>query len=236
MSAKPTGSDAARCSSAPARPDGSPPPPGRTAPGGWTARLLAAALALAAADAAGAGPGAADKTEIARVEAYLNRITTFKGRFLQASNTGDYSEGSLYVSRPGKIRIDYDPPSPNLIVADGSSLIHYDRELDQLSYVPLGSSPATVLIEDRISLTGGDITVTGVERARGTLRLTVEKTGDPAEGNLTLVFNARPLSLRKWVVVDAQGVETTVSLLGVRFGVPLDDALFEIPKPPSRDE
>ena len=191
---------------------------------------------LAAPAAAGAGPGASDKAEIARVEAYLNRITTFKGRFLQASSTGEYSEGSLYVSRPGKIRIEYDPPSPNLIIADGSSMIHYDKELDQLSYISLGSSPATILIEDKISLTTGGLTVTGIERGRGSLRLTVEKTDDPAEGNLTLVFSDRPLSLRKWVVVDALGVETTVSLLGVRFGVPLDDSLFEIPTLPSRDE
>ncbi len=115
-------------------------------------------------------------------------------------------------------------------------MIYYDKELDQLSYITLGSSPATILIEDNISRTKGAITVTAIERGRGTLRLTVVKTDDPAEGNLTLVFNDRPLSLKKWVVVDAQGVETTVSLLGVRFGVPLDDALFEIPKPPSRDD
>ena len=191
---------------------------------------------LAAPAATGAEPGAADMAEIARVEAYLNRITTFKGRFLQASSSGEYSEGSLYVSRPGKIRIEYDSPSPDLIVADGSSMIYYDKELDQLSYITLGSSPATILIEDKISLTEGAITVTGIEKGRGTLRLTVEKTDDPAEGNLTLIFNDRPLSLKKWVVVDAQGVETTVSLLGVRFGVPLDDALFEIPQPPSRDD
>ena len=191
---------------------------------------------LAAPAAQGAGPGAADFSEITRVEAYLNRITTFKGRFLQASSSGEYSEGSLYVSRPGKIRIEYDPPSPNLIVADGSSMIHYDTELDQLSYITLGNSPATILIEDRISLTRGAITVTGIERGRGTLRLTVVKTDDPGEGNLTLIFNDRPLSLKKWVVIDALGVETTVSLLGVRFGVALDDALFKIPKPPSRDE
>ena len=191
---------------------------------------------LAAPAATGAGSGAADSADIARVEAYLNRITTFKGRFLQASSSGDYSEGSLYVSRPGKIRIEYDSPSPNLIVADGSSMVHYDTELEQLSYITFGSSPATVIIEDNISLTKGALTVTDIERARGALRLTVVKTDDPAEGNLTLVFNDRPLSLKKWVVIDALGVETTVSLLGVRFGVPLEDALFEIPKPPSRNE
>ena len=238
MSAKQTGSDAAKCSSAPPLPEGFPPSTGptRPAPARWAARLLAAALILASPAAAGAELGAADLAEVARVEAYLNRITTFKGRFLQATSTGEYSEGSLYVSRPGKIRIEYDKPSPDLIVADGSSMIHYDTELDQLSYITLGSSPATILIEDNISLTKGAITVTKIEKSRGTLRLTVEKTDDPAEGNLTLIFNDRPLSLKKWIVVDALGVETTVSLLGVRFGVPLDDALFEIPKPPTRED
>ena len=233
MSAKQTGSDAAKCSSAPPPPEGSPP---ATRLARWAACLLTAVLILAAPAATGAGLAAADKAEVARVEAYLNKITTFKGRFLQASSSGDYSEGSIYVSRPGKIRIEYDKPSADLIVADGASMIHYDKELDQLSYITLGSSPATVLIEDNISLTKGAVTVTGIERGRGTLRLTVVKTDDPAEGNLTLVFNARPLSLKKWVVIDAQGVETTVSLLGVQFSLPLADTLFEIPKPPTRDE
>lgn len=233
MSAKQTGSDAAKCSSARPLPEGSPP---SLKPAGWAACLLAAALIISAPAAAGAELGAADFAEVARVEAYLNTISTFKGRFLQASSSGEYSEGSIYVSRPGKIRIEYDKPSSDLIVADGSSMIHYDKALDQLSYITLGSSPATILIEDNISLTRGAITVTAIERGRGTLRLTVVKADDPAEGNLTLVFNDRPLRLKKWVVVDSQGVETTVSLLGVQFGVVLKDALFEIPKPPTREE
>ncbi len=204
------------------------------------AAILIVALAWAAAVPAWAAPprsatlSAADRTDVGRIEAYLNSIRTLKARFLQVSSTGDLSEGTLFISRPGKLRIEYDPPVPILIVAARGVLTYIDKELEQVSEIDIESTPAGILVGETVSFFSGDFTLTTFKRQADAARVTLVRTEDPAEGSLTLVFSDRPLALRKWIVTDAQGVKTTVSLLNTRFGLPLNPELFtfEAPEPP----
>ncbi len=193
--------------------------------------LFAVAPNASAQTMAAADLSAADVADIRRVESYLNKLSTVKARFLQVSSNGAQAEGDLYISRPGRMRIQYDPPSPVFIVADGSWLIYVDKELDQVSYVPLESTPAGILLDKKISIIGGDFTVTHFENVAGVIRITLYKTDDPGKGILTLVFSDRPLALKKWTITDAQGILTSVSLIGSRFGVALDDGLFKFKSP-----
>jgi outer membrane lipoprotein-sorting protein len=196
--------------------------------------LLAACLTLFVAEPAKAEVRAlsvADRADIVRIESYLNSLTTLKARFLQVSSDGNYIEGDLYISRPGKMRIAYDAPSPILIVSDGENLIYHDSELKQVSYVGIDSTPASLLVEEHISLFGGRFKINAFERGAGALRVALEKADDPAEGRLTLVFSNNPLVLKKWSVVDPQGVMITVSLSKSRFGIPLKQELFQFEDP-----
>jgi len=189
------------------------------------------AMAPASAKTPAAGRSDRDKADIARVEKYLNGLRTLRARFLQVSSTGGYSEGQLYIDRPGKMRIEYEPPVPILIVANGQWLIYHDKELEQVNYLALKDTPAAILVSEKVSFSNGDYTVTGFKRGPGVLRVSVAKTADLADARVTLVFSDRPLALRKWSVVDAQGVVTTVSLLGTRFGLPLNPDLFRFDDP-----
>lgn len=173
----------------------------------------------------------ADRSDIARIEAHLNSVGTMQARFLQVTSDGNYAEGRIFISRPGKLRIEYDPPTPILIVADGTWLTYYDRKLQQVSHVLLSSTPADLLVRKDLSLLSDELTITGLERGPRSIRLTVVKTGEPEEGSLTLVFADRPLALKKWVVIDAQGLATTVSLLNRRTGLPLNPELFRFKDP-----
>ena len=173
----------------------------------------------------------ADRSDISRIENYLNRIKTIQARFLQVTSDGDYSEGDLYFSKPGKMRLNYDSPSPIVIFSDGVNLGYYDKELGQISYINLERTQASILLRERISFSAGDILVTAFERGPGVLRLTVIKGDDPLEGNITLIFSDHPLGLKKWTVADAQGVVTNISLLGTRFDVPLNPDLFDVELP-----
>ncbi len=172
-----------------------------------------------------------ERAAIERIQAYLNRIETVRAEFLQASSNGEVAKGNLYLSRPGRLRIEYQPPVPVLIVADGTFLIYHDRELNQVSYIPLGSTPAGILLQDRISLTGGDLTITDFKQENGTLHITLVRSDNPMEGSLTLVLTDDPLTLRKWAVTDAQGTVTNVSLVQAKFGIPLDAELFRFKNP-----
>ena len=202
--------------------------------------LAAFCLLLITAGPAAAAPplSAQDKADIARVEAYLNNLKTLQARFLQISSNGAFAEGRLFIDRPGRMRMDYDPPMPVEIVATGHDLVYHDKKLEQVTYLGLDSTPAGLLIGDNIRLSG-KVTVTDIERDSGVIRITLAKTGDPMEGSLTLVLNDKPLVLRKWSVVDAQGLLTSVALQGARFGIKLSEKLFEFTDPyinrPSQD-
>jgi outer membrane lipoprotein-sorting protein len=197
--------------------------------------------ALSPTGAAAAAPAAidlgnAERADLARVEAYLNGVKSIRARFMQISSTGELAEGDFYLLRPGKMRIEYRPPVPVLIVADGTWLIYYERELGQVSYIPLDSTPAGILVADKISLLDDAVTVTGFERDSSTVRVTLVRTESPEEGSLTLVFNDKPMALKKWTVVDAQGIVTNVSLVDASYDVPLDPNLFRFKNPKIFDE
>ena len=199
-------------------------------------RLFALALALLVALPAVAAPAkkplsAQDMADVRRAEEHLNSFTTLKARFLQVSANGGQAEGTAFLSRPGKMRLQYDPPSPLLVVADGRFLIVHDRQLDAPSYIPLNSTPAGILVRADVKLDGKDVSVTRVNRQPGVLNISMVGADDPGAGELTLVFSERPFALRQWRVVDAQGQTTSVSLYEAQTGVPLDGKLFEFKDP-----
>ncbi|MBM09184.1 MAG: hypothetical protein CMF69_06365 [Magnetovibrio sp.] len=179
-----------------------------------------------------------DLKDLLILEKYLNGLRTMEARFLQMSSDGSYSEGVIYISRPGRMRIEYDPPNPILVIADGSSLIYVDKEMNQATAVFLRLTPADFILRRQLSFSSDDILITGFHRSPGIIRLSLVKADNPLDGKITLIFSDTPLELRKWTVNDAQGIKTTVSLLGPRFAVNLDRSLFnyEMPNPVNESE
>lgn len=171
--------------------------------------------------------GDQDLSDIARIEEYLNSITTLKSRFIQMASTGETSEGDFMLWRPGRLRIAYDPPSPVVIKSNGLFLVYHDTELDQMTHVPLAATPAGVLVDDSVILNGEDLAVTAIRRGVNTLDVSIMQRDDPHAGRITLIFTDRPLRLQRWVVLDAQGVTTNFALVGAQTGVTLDPALFK---------
>ena len=191
--------------------------------------LLAAALTLAAAPAPLALTPQ-DQADLARISAYLNTIKTLKAKFLQVAPDGGVSRGLAWMERPGRMRFQYDPPTPLLLVAGSGLFVFYDRQLNQTTNIPLGSTPLGLLLTDNITLSG-DVTVVNIDRQPGLLSVTVERTASPGDGTLTLVFNDNPLVLRQWAVVDSQRQETRVSLYDVQLGGTFDQQMFHFIDP-----
>lgn len=209
--------------------------------------ILAAALAIAlfagvapaeALEAKAAAP-AVEQTaarpdteagDLARIQTYMNGLRTMSAHFFQSSSDGSEAEGTLYLSRPGKLRVQYDPPTPILIVSDGTQVHYYDSELGQVSTVALSSTPAAVLVRDDYKI-GTDIRVLHYERGPGAIRVTLEDSKNPDAGKLTLTFQDKPLVLKQWKVTDPQGIVTTVALSDSRRDVMLSPKLFEFQNP-----
>ncbi|MBT6117761.1 MAG: outer membrane lipoprotein carrier protein LolA [Rhodospirillaceae bacterium] len=192
------------------------------------AQISASALAASGLDAF----PAEDRAAIGQIESYLNGITSMQARFVQRAANGGQATGSLYIERPGKMRVEYDPPVPILIVSTGVLLILFDAELGQTTHLPIEASPASVLIRDAISF-GKEVEVLGFAREDGLVRLTLGDEGGlgMGTGQITLEFFEDPLELRRWTVVDAEGQTTSVSLLDPRYGVNLDPVLFKFVDP-----
>lgn len=173
-----------------------------------------------------------DLSDVRRAEDYMNGLTNLKARFLQVNNNGSTADGTVWLSRPGKMRLEYDPPNPLLVVADGTFLIVHDAELDDPSYIPLDSTPAGVLLRPEIHLNSGDLKVTEVERDAGVISFKVINAEEPEQGDITLTFTERPFLLRQWTVRDVQDKYTTVSLFDVQSGIAIDPKkfVFENPK------
>ena len=199
--------------------------------------LLILLLALpAAAEMANAKLSEADRQAVKQVQAYLLRITTLTAKFVQIDPNGALSRGDLYLRRPGRLRFEYAPPTPILVVADGVWLILFDKELQQANRWPVGDTPLGVLVAEEIDLLK-DLIVDRVERRAGSLKVRLRDPDRPDEGSLELVFATPALELRNWQATDAQGGITNVTLSEVQHDVTLDPKLFVFHDPdPDQDD
>ena len=173
------------------------------------------------------GISPAQHTDIFRAERYLNGIRTLQARFSQTDNQGGSASGTLYLSRPGRLRFEYDPPSPVLLVANGRYLVYQDRELEQTSHIRLSETPFGVLLADEVSLRDAGVMVTAARHEAGLLHITLVRPDEVEAGSLTLAFSESPLQLREWTTVDPQGTVVHVALLASQRGISLDARLFE---------
>ena len=193
--------------------------------------LAGTALLLGPRGLGGAPAAAALKPDqvaaVLKAENYLTRIRTLRSRFVQVSSNGAYTEGEVLIKRPGRMRFEYDPPNPILLVADGLSLLYYDKELKQATFIPLWETPLWFLIRKRVDLSG-DIEVKEVVQDAAVVRITVQEKGAEDIGAITLMFSERPFALRSWEITDAQGITTQLTLLNPDFDAELDSSDFDI--------
>lgn len=169
--------------------------------------------------------------DIAAVEAYLSGISSIVANFTQESADGSKGAGKFFLKRPGKMRWQYNPPTPILLVSDGKVVTYYDAGLDQVTYIGVDDTLANFLTKKEIKLDSDSTRVTKYSHANGIISVTLVQTKKPADGSLTINFNDKPLNIKDMVAVDATGNATTVKLADAQFGPVLDDKLFVFEDP-----
>ena len=175
----------------------------------------------------------ADRADIARVEGYLNSVSTMKASFQQFTESEGLAFGRIYLRRPGRLRVEYDPPSEILLIADGTLLSYYDAELNHIEQVPLKLSPMWFLLRDDVKL-GGDVTVTTFKKAANAILIGLVQSDEPDAGSVMLELGDQPLELRQWTITDPAGTEVRVGLYNTEFGATLSPALFATPRKKER--
>jgi outer membrane lipoprotein-sorting protein len=175
-----------------------------------------------------------DKVDVARIEGYLNGLSTVKASFQQYTNSEGLAFGRIYLRRPGRLRVEYDPPSEIVLVADGTLLSYYDSELNHIEQVPLNLSPMWFLLRRNVKL-GGDVTVTQFQRRSGSIMIGLVQSDEPDAGSVQLEFGDKPLELRQWTIIDPAGTEVRVGLYDAEFGGQLANELFATPRKKPRN-
>lgn len=173
-----------------------------------------------------ADEGAQRARDLAAAQDYLDQLKTLKSGFIQIGPDGGIAEGTFYLSRPDRLRVEYAPPVEQLIVADGWQLIHVDKELDQASYIPLSQTPAAIIAREDLRFDDPDLIIDGYHREPNAFAITLRLAESPDQGTMTLVFTEKPVQLRQWIITDARNLQTRVTLTDPTINLPLSKDLF----------
>lgn len=162
-----------------------------------------------------------------RVSSYLSNIRTLVGNFVQVGADGSKTQGQIYLQKPGKIRFEYDDPSPIELIADGSSVVVRDRKLATQDLYPISQTPLRFLLADRVDLLK-ETNVVSISTDDVFTTVVIEEKALGGTHRLMLMFGAKDLVLKQWTVTDPQGFDTTVAVYNLDTTKRPDPGLFKI--------
>ena len=174
-----------------------------------------------AAPAANAASPAAQK-----IATHFSSVQTMTGDFVQFGPKGEQTGGKFFIERPGKIRFNYEKPSPIRVVADGKSVVINNKKLDTWDIYSLNKTPLKLLLSENIDLTDGK-----VKNVKEEEDLTTIVLGDKSifgDSKISMMFDPKSSDLRQWTITDAKGLDTTVMIFNVKQGEKIDPAIFKI--------
>lgn len=190
---------------------------------GLMALTFAAGLSLLSPVEASAQASAAAQ----KIADHFASVKTMAGEFVQFGPRGEQTGGKFFIDRPGKIRFNYEDPSPMRVIADGRSVVIGNRKLKTWDLYPLSKTPLNLLLGEKI-----DLSAKMVRSVKEEADLTTIVLGDRnmfGDSTITMMFDPKTYDLRQWTITDAQGKDTSVMIFNVKTGIPLDDKVFAIP-------
>jgi outer membrane lipoprotein-sorting protein len=171
---------------------------------------------------------AKQRAMLEKVSNYLSSVQTMVGNFVQVGPDGRRVDGNFSIQKPGKVRFQYNPPSPIDIIADGSSVVVRDRSLETADFYPLSQTPLRYLLADHIDLLR-DTDVISVSSDDTFVTVVIEETQLMTGTNrLMMMFDAKNTQLKQWTVTDPQGLDTTVAVYNLDSVKKPDPNLFVI--------
>jgi len=177
---------------------------------------------------------AAEKTNsILKVENFFKTLKTIEADFIQVSPSGKTSEGKIFLDLPGKLRIDYNQPNNILITSKGFWIVIQNRKLKSTNNIPLNQTPFSILLENKINFNNKDLIV-DLEKILGIIVLKIKLAENKQAGELILEFSEKPFLLKKWIIRDLVGDETTVLIQNAKYNQKLPFTIFfpdDFPEP-----
>ena len=205
--------------------------------------LLAAGLAAALASPALAPAALAQSTApvpakltgdqqalVDKATAYIQGLSSAKGRFVQTDQRGTQTQGAFYMQRPGKARFAYDPPAGLLVVSNGNNVNIFDSRLKTYESYPLSKTPLNLLLAREVRLDRG-VVITDVRPLADGFTIVAQDAKRQALGRISLDFSNSPVALMGWTVTDIKGGQIRVRLSDFAETSGLDPKLFVLTDP-----
>ena len=155
----------------------------------------------------------------------ISSIATLDANFIQVSPSGNISNGKIYLDLPGKLRIDYENPKNLLITCKGFWIVIQDREAKTTNNIPVKNSPFAILLEKTPFLNNQNIK-TEFSNESGIISLKLKSQNNDNQESLVLEFSENPFSLKKWVIKDSFGENTTVLIQNAKYNNKLSHLLY----------
>ncbi len=189
---------------------------------GHACAMLYAILHLSNVRAAALSYEGADRAAVT-----LDDLKSFQASFTQSGAFGD-GTGTVWLDRPGHLRIEYAGSPGKTLVANNGRVVVYDGATGGTTTMPVSRTPLGMLLTSSITLTG-PVTVTAYRHEAAFNELTIKKTDAPGDGSLTLFFSPPPLALTAVMLTDAYDRPLLMRLSNIRLSPPLTPALFQYP-------
>lgn len=193
---------------------------------GFFALLVGAPVGAFAKDK-GIELSADQQAAVEEVNTYFNSFRTLRGRFTQLGHTGNVTSGVVLISKPGKMRFEYAPPNPFVVVSDGRWVAVVNRNKKVADQYPLSTTPLRLLLADQMDLLR-DAYIKAADIQDGLITLRLQDKDQMVSGELVLIYDSNAYALRQWIVVDGDGRRTTISLEGLEADQPSDAKLFVV--------
>ena len=156
-----------------------------------------------------------DNKRIKKIEDYLNKLNNISSNFIQINSDGLKVKGKLFLSKPGKLRIEYEKKENPLIIADGKWLHYFDMELNEIQSVTIEKSPAWILLKKKVNLKK-DFKIETLNKKNNKIFITLSGKDLENIKTIKLIFLNKPLTLKGWMIIDSNEIQTTVSLLKIK--------------------
>ena len=175
-----------------------------------------------------AGYAVANDKQVAidAISSHFTSVPTMTGEFIQFGPNGEQTGGTFYIHRPGRIRFNYEDPSPIMVVSNGKTLAVNNKKLKTWSYYPLKKTPLSLLLSDRIKI--DDKSIKTIDAREDITTVVMGDKNIFGDSEITLLFDPQTQDLRQWTIKDAQGKETSVMIFNVEKNVKIPEKLFKI--------
>ena len=170
----------------------------------------------------------ANREILTKVEQAYNKMKTLKAKFAQFNSKmkDELHTGTIYISKPGQMRLQYEKGSPLEFVATKGFFIYHDKDLEEVNYFDLNQTPVEWILREKLVFDDEGFLVTDVQDVLDEYFITAHKKGAKELGELTLVIDKDEMMLKQWDVLDVQGIKSTVSLFDIQQNIPVDKKVF----------